>query len=91
MNCSATYCPWLTKFLLDINWSDFIDLCLIDVHYVFDGCSLQHPILKEIVLTGSLQGSTPLLVACGKGSLEAVRWIVEEWQADVNRAAIYYM
>ena len=49
-----------------------------------------HPSLKDVFLHGPYDGSTPLLLACEEGHLEAVTHIVEEWGADVNAAANYY-
>jgi len=52
-----------------------------------------HPELKDIVLHGSLDGCTPLLLACGEGHLDSVKRMTQRWGcwgADVNAAGIYY-
>ena len=51
----------------------------------------QHvPELKTWVLSGPVKGSTPLLMACDRGHLEAVKRIVEKWQMEVNSTGVYY-
>ncbi len=50
-----------------------------------------HPPLKDLVLAGFLEGSTPLLMACQMGNIVAVDRILECWRADVNRAAVLYI
>ena len=49
-----------------------------------------HPSLKDLVLHGSFEGSTPLLVACQEGHLDAVNYIVQVWGADFRVPARYY-
>ena len=39
------------------------------------GCP--HPLLKDLVLTGELEGSTLLLLACHGGHLDSVKLAVE--------------
>ncbi len=48
-----------------------------------------HPPLKDLVLHGDIDGSTPLLLAC-KGYLDSVKRIVEHWGVDVRAPANYY-
>lgn len=66
------------------------DLRKIVLHQNQGNCDQPHPALKDLSLSGSLEGSTPLLVACEDGHLNAVRLMVESWEADVNRAGVYY-
>jgi len=49
-----------------------------------------HPPLKELVLHGSFDGSTPLLLACEEGHLDAVERIVQVWHVHINAAANFY-
>jgi len=49
-----------------------------------------HLPLKNLVLKGYLEGSTPLLLACAEGNLVVVKRIVERWGVDVRAAATYY-
>ena len=52
-----------------------------------------HPELNDIIMHGSLEGSTPLLLACGEGHLDSVKRMTQRWGcwgADVNAAGIYY-
>jgi len=49
-----------------------------------------HPPLKELIFKGSLIGSTPLILACHCGDFNSVERIIEHWEADVNKAAVYY-
>lgn len=49
-----------------------------------------HPPLKDIILHGVFEGSTPLLLACGEGQLASVERIIEHWKTDVNAAGVYY-
>jgi len=49
-----------------------------------------HPALKHLVLHGSFEGSTPLLLACQEGHLDAVKHIVENWGTDLQTSARYY-
>jgi len=52
--------------------------------------SCSHPLqLKDITFSGSLEGSTPLIMACHHGEFDSVKRIVESWGADVNTAVIY--
>jgi len=49
-----------------------------------------HPPLNEVVLIGSLDGTTPLLLACHFGDLNWVKHIVENWRVDIQAAGVYY-
>ncbi len=48
-----------------------------------------HPPLKELVLHGSYDGSTPLMLACEEGHLDAVERILG-WGTDINAVANFY-
>jgi len=51
----------------------------------------QHPQLNTWVLSETLEGSTPLLMACDIGNLKSVKKILETWEGvDVNTTAVYY-
>jgi len=52
--------------------------------------SCQHPPLEDLVVTGisESQISTPLLMACQHGDLEAVKRIIEIWGVNVSTAAV---
>jgi len=49
-----------------------------------------HPPLKDVVLHGSLDGTTPLLLACWYGDLNRVKHIIENWGVDFQAAGVYY-
>lgn len=49
-----------------------------------------HVPLKDLVLRGSLDCTTPLLLACHFGDLKMVRHLIKKWGVDVNETAIYY-
>jgi len=53
--------------------------------------SCHHPQLKDLVCHGKIDGTTPLLLACQHGELEAVKRIVELWGVDVRDTAVYHM
>jgi len=61
----------------------------IEEHISTSNCS--HSPLKEIVFKGRLKGSTPLLLACHHGDLDSVKHIVENWGADIQAKAVYYI
>jgi len=48
--------------------------------------SCHHPPLKDLVCS---RGTTPLLLACSYGDLEAVKRIVEYWEVSVEATAVY--
>jgi len=50
-----------------------------------NSCSLHTP--KDVVFVG---GSTPLILACQVGKLDAVKHIIEVWGVDVNASATYF-
>jgi len=61
----------------------------IEEHVSTSHCH-HHAPLKDIILRGSLDGCSPLLLACHEGDLEAVRYLVENWGVSVNETAVYY-
>ncbi len=60
------------------------------MHAVALSVDCPHPPLKELIFKGSLIGSTPLILACHCGDFNSVERIIEHWEADVNKAAVYY-
>jgi len=60
----------------------------IENHVTTSSC--HHPQLKNLVCHGAIDGTTPLLLACSYGELEAVQRIVEFWEVDVRTSASYY-
>ena len=60
----------------------------IEKHVTSSQC--YHPPLKDLILHGPLDGTTPLLLACFFGDLDFVKHIVENWHADTEAAAVYY-
>ena len=52
--------------------------------------SCQHPPLEDLVITSKSgsQISTPLLMSCQYGDLEAVKRIIEIWGVNVSTAAV---
>jgi len=50
-----------------------------------------HPPLKEFIFRGTLEGSTPLLLACHYGNFDSVKHIVECWGVEFRAAATYYL
>ncbi len=83
-------CP-LDPFNVKSRWSNWLNLTRvqeIENHIASSSCF--HPPLKDIVLHGSLDGSTPLLLACEQGDMNSVQHIVEVWGADVRTAANWY-
>jgi len=63
---------------------------VLEIENHVSSSSCHHPPLKDIVLHGNLDGSTPLLLACEQGDLNAVRHIVDVWGADVRDAGNFY-
>jgi len=59
-------------------------------HTLSTGNYCRHAPLKELVLRGSLEGTTPLLLACSHGDLEMVKYLVEKWGVGVNQTAAHY-
>lgn len=58
--------------------------------HILTANSCSHPFqLKDITFSGSLGGSTPLIMACHHGEFDSVKHIVENWGVDVNIAATY--
>lgn len=53
---------------------------------------LLHPPFKDLILQGSLKGSSPMLLACKDGNVAVVKHMMEDkcWKVDVNAAATYY-
>ena len=46
--------------------------------------------LKDLVLWGPLDGTTPLVLACHHGDLEMVMYLVGKWGVCVNDTGVYY-
>ncbi len=54
-------------------------------------CIYLHPPLKALVFKeGPVKDTTPLLLACHYGELDAVKHLVERWGVNVQDAALYY-
>ena len=54
-------------------------------------CIYLHPPLKALVFKeGPVKDTTPLLLACHYGELDAVKHLVERWGVNVPNAALYY-
>jgi len=49
-----------------------------------------HPPQKDIILHGSLDGTTLLLLACGYGDIDCVKHLVENWRVDLQASGVYY-
>jgi len=62
----------------------------IEAHVSTSNSNCHHPPLKDLVLGGSLHGTTPLLLACHYKDIKLVKHIVEHWGVDLNAAAVYY-
>jgi len=66
-----------------IDWSNPKELRKVERHIEKEECAHVHLPLKEVILHGPLEGSTPLAQACsGADELEAVKIIIEEWGVD---------
>ncbi len=82
-------CP-LNPQIFDKGWKmELRQVEVIEIH-LSTGNSCQHPPLKDLVLEGSLKGSTPLLLACSQGNLSIVKRIIDYWGVDFQAAATYY-
>jgi len=82
-------CP-LDPFIL-LQLKNKMNLALIkEIENHISSSSCLHPPLKDIVLHGTLDGSTPLILACEQGDLDSVQHIVDVWGADVRAAATFY-
>lgn len=53
-------------------------------------CSCHRPSLRDLVFRGSMDGTTPLLLACHHGDLQWVKRLVKTWNVDINASAVYY-
>jgi len=63
----------------------------IEEHVAANSPDCPHPPLKDLVFDdNSINGSTPLLMACHFNELDSVKRIVESWGVNVNQAAAYY-
>ena len=52
----------------------------------------KHPPRQQFVfLHQHIRGTTPLLLASQQGNIEAVKYLVETWEIDVNTTATYYL
>jgi len=60
-------------------------------HHVKTSTNCQHPRLEDLVVTGLCENerSTPLLMACRHGDLEAVKRIVDVWGINVCTATVH--
>jgi len=63
---------------------------LIEIEKHVSSGSCLHPPLRDLILDEPLKGSTPLLVACQQGYLEAVKRMVDHWGVDIQATAKYY-
>jgi len=93
-------CPLLHIKIQHSNW-ELVDLLTIEEHIATE-TNCQHPqlntwVLSEpvkafswLVLKGSQEGSTPLLMACDKGNFDSVKHIVENWGVNINATASFY-
>lgn len=59
----------------------------IEDHITSSSRSCHHPPLKDLVC---YKGTTPLTMACKYGDLEAVKRIIQFWQADIQATGVYY-
>lgn len=89
-NRSPSSCPLNPANIHGVKWGCLQELKDIQLHLSKGDCQCQHPVLKDLELSGGLQGSTPLLIACHDGDPSAVKLIVEVWGADVNKAGVFY-
>jgi len=80
-------CPLHPKRSGYINWSSVQELREVQLHIQLNSCSHPH---GKFVLGKPLEGSSPILVACGANQLEVVKIMVEEWGVDVNASAVFY-
>jgi len=62
----------------------------IEAHISSRNC-FHSTVLKELVFHHSLEGCTPLILACHFGELASVKRIVENWGVDVRACAVYYI
>ena len=82
-NLPKELCPLQRTGFID--WSSPQELRKIERHINEDECSFDHPPLKEVLLHGPLEGSTPLAQACsGADDFEAAKIIIEEWGVGVD-------
>lgn len=70
--------------------SGFLQGLKVIEEHISTNTDCHHPPLKDIVLKGSLEGSSLLLLACNFGQLDTVKHIVECWGVDARAAAIHY-
>jgi len=82
-------CPLDPKFFEGRGKMGLTRVKAIESHISAVGTCCHAP-LKELVLKGSHEGSTPLLLACADGNLVVVKRIVERWGVKVDVAATYY-
>ena len=75
MEASRIHCPF--KPLTSISWMPRMRLCqVIEIEKHSSTSSCHHPPLKDVVFHGAMDGTTPLLLACSHGDLDAVKHIV---------------
>ena len=89
----ATLCPLHPDNESTIRWDSVDELKQIQHHFSPEVyCPFHHDTdgMKDIVLTQTYQGATPLIMAAREGSLEAVRFILEEWKADVHAVGTFH-
>jgi len=53
-------------------------------------CPCHHALPKDLVFRGSLDGTTPIILAAHYGDLKMVKYLVEKWGVDVNATSVYY-
>ncbi len=80
-------CPLDPSRLEFMKWTCH-DLREIEDHISAGNCP--HPPLKHLVLKGSLEGSTPLLLACQNGQLDSIKRIVKLWRVNVRSSGVYH-
>jgi len=84
----AEFCPMNPQFYEEGGKMELLQVEAITSHIAAPS-SCSHPQLKELIFKDSLQGTTPLLLACADGDLSAVEHIIG-WGVDVNASATYY-
>jgi len=90
MEAAVIDCPF--KPLTSIEWMPRMRLPqVMEIEKHISTSSCHHPPLKDLVYHGTIDGISPLLLACYHGSLKAVQRIVECWGVNVRATAVYYI